>query len=162
MTDFLGIALLIFLSVLHGRTERYGTFWMVTYRALSTILHEICHLVCALVTFSKPTGFSLWPTRAGDGWILGSVTCNRVSWFSAAPVALAPAMICIPMAWFCFNQHSLLGYAGVFLFLTAAVPSWADMEVVFSSLAGMLFWSAVAFGWWWADGGFVLNGQTLH
>lgn len=145
-TEFTGIILLVVLSVWHGRSERYGAFWMVMYRLPSTVLHEICHLVVGLATLSGVTGFSLLPKRVEGGWVLGSVTCNRVGMLSALPIGLAPALVCLPLAWQAYQLHTAVGYAGVYLCLTAATPSAADIKVAFSSLIGVTFWLAVAVG----------------
>ncbi len=151
-TDFVGLILLVVLSVWHGRTERYGSFWMILFRLPATSLHESSHFVFSLLTRSRPTGFSIWPHRDGAVWILGSVTSSNIGKFSALLVGLAPPLVCIPLAWLAFQEHSLFGYVGVYVCLTAAVPSAADVEVAFVSVVGTAFWTAVAFALWWRFG----------
>jgi hypothetical protein len=148
MTEFAGIALLVTLSVWHGRTERYGPLWMVLYKLPSTILHEFCHFLIAGATLSGPTGFTVWPKRSGEGWILGCVTCDGIGRFSALPVGLAPALIGLPLAWQAYQLHNLLGYVWVYLCLTASVPSKADVEVALSSLTGLVWWAVAGTGIW--------------
>lgn len=140
MPDFATIALIIFLSVLHGRAARMGTLSMVLLRLPSTLLHELAHFLVGLVTFSGVSSFSLWPKRVDGGWILGSVQCRRLGPFSCFLVGLAPALVCLPAACWIFQLQTLSGYIGSFLLLTASVPSGQDIKVAFSSLVGSLFW----------------------
>ena len=63
-------------------------------------------------------------------------------------VGFAPAIIGLPLAWLALGTHSLLGYVGVFVCLTAAVPSEADIEAAFSHLFGAVVWVAVSITAW--------------
>jgi hypothetical protein len=91
----LGLALLIrFLSAAHP-------FFFI-FTVAGTICHELAHFVAGLATGARPTTFSVIPKRSGRHWQLGSVTLSRLTWYNAAPSALAPLLlICIPLgaAW---------------------------------------------------------------
>jgi hypothetical protein len=68
-----------------------------------TICHELAHFLAGLVTGARPTSFSVIPKRNGRNWRLGSVTLSRLTWYNAAPSALAPlVLLLIPVvaAWF--------------------------------------------------------------
>jgi len=141
--EFVGAVILVVLSVMHGRSEKYGSLLMVLFRLPSTFIHESCHLIMALLTFSGPTSFSIIPHRHEDMWTLGSVECNRINFFSAVPVALAPAIICLPASWACFSNHSIQGYVLFYLFITSSVPSKADLIAATHSIIGLIFWLCV-------------------
>ena len=140
MHDFITTSLIIFLAVLHGRASRMGTLSMVLLRLPSTVMHELAHLVAALVTFAKPDGINIIPRRVDCGWILGSVQCGRLWMLNAFPVGMAPALINLPLAWWIFQRHTTAGYIWAFLLVTAAVPSEQDLRVALSSLVGAGLW----------------------
>jgi hypothetical protein len=64
-----------------------------------TICHELAHFIAGLATGARPTTFTVIPKRTGRQWQLGSVTLSRVTWYNAAPSALAPLLlVLIPVA----------------------------------------------------------------
>lgn len=143
MPDFPILTLIIFLSVLHGRAARMGTFSMVMTRLPSVLAHELSHMVMGLATFAGVESISLFPKRVPDGWVLGSVQCSKLGIFNSFPVAMAPLMINIPLAWWMFHLHTTLGYIGAFLFITSSVPSDQDLKVATSSNVGLMVWGCV-------------------
>lgn len=155
MPDFPTTALIIFLSVLHGRTARMGALPMVLIRLPSTFFHEFEHLAAAFATLAQPDAISIFPRKGPEGWVLGSVQCKRIGMLNAFPVAMAPALIGVPLAYWAFNWHTLGGYVLTFLLLTAAVPSWTDFEVAFSSFVGALMWMAAGVCFWIFGGGLI-------
>ena len=146
--DFVGLILLVTLSVLHGQASRGSSFGMILMRWPGVLLHEVAHLLLSAITFSKPTSFTIWPRREGNVWILGCVTSANIGMFSAMLVGFAPAIVGLPLAWMALQAHSILGYVGVFVCLTASVPSEADIEVAFSHLFGSVVWAAVGITAW--------------
>lgn len=157
MPDFPTAVLIIFLAVIYGRSSRMGTLSMVLWHLPSTLIHELCHGILAVVTCSGISGFSLLPKRIEGGWMLGNVQCSRIGMFSAFPVGMAPLLINLPLAWLAYRQHNLTGSVLSFLLLTAAVPSDQDCKVAFStSFIGTLVWCSIcaAVGvWLWGGGG---------
>lgn len=154
--DFFTLTLIIFLAILHGRASRMGTLSMVLLRLPSTLLHELAHLAAALITFAGPTDIDISPRRAGGGgWVLGCVKCNRITWYNAFWVGLAPLAINLPLAWWVHQRQTLGGYVMAFLLLTAALPSNQDVRVAFHSVMGAMVWIglgvvvAAGFGGWW-------------
>lgn len=138
--DFSIIVLIIFLSVMYGRSARMGTLSMVLLRLPSTAVHEMAHLFMSLVTFAGPNGFSVFPKRTPDGWILGSVECARLGMFNSFPVAMAPLLINIPIALWMFKTQNPAGYVCSFLFITSSVPSIQDLKVAIQSFLGFMVW----------------------
>jgi hypothetical protein len=75
--------------------------WMVTslhplffvFSAAGTLCHELAHFSVGLLTGAEPTGLSILPRRTGRTWELGSVTFANLSWYNAAPAALAPLLV---------------------------------------------------------------------
>lgn len=64
-----------------------------------TICHELAHLVAGFATGARPSSFSVMPRRMGKQWQLGAVTLSRVTWYNAAPSALAPlVLVALPFA----------------------------------------------------------------
>ncbi|MGZ8293101.1 MAG: hypothetical protein ACXW2U_05580 [Telluria sp.] len=63
------------------------------FTVLGTISHELAHFAVGLVTGARPASFTVIPRRAGGHWELGSVMLTRVTWYNAAPAALAPMLV---------------------------------------------------------------------
>ncbi len=135
------------------------SMWRVALLALpGTIAHECAHLLVGTLLLAQPAGFSVWPKRAKNGWVLGSVTFRRLGLFNGAFVALAPVLL-LPLAWLCLRHLTLpfwlqqqwggwllSGYLAATA-LYAALPSLADIKIGFPSL---LFYAALAGLCWYA------------
>jgi hypothetical protein len=116
------------------------------------------HLVVGFLLRAKPQGFSLWPRRTADGWMLGSVSFRGIGLLNGAFVALAPLLL-LPIAWLCliyvlvplwvegrWGWWLLAGYlAATALF--AALPSFQDLRIGGPSL---LLYAATGALLWWA------------
>lgn len=140
--DFAGIVLLVFLSVLHGRTSRMGALPMVLFRLPASALHEAEHFIIALLTGSRPTSYTIFPKPVEGGWILGSVKCQRIWALSAFPVAMAP-LLNLPFAWLSYQTHTFSGWIGTYVLLAASVPSGQDVKIATSNITGLLTWLLV-------------------
>ena len=57
-----------FLLVLFGQTIYNFLLWP------GVVIHELSHLLGAVITFTRVHGFSLWPKKIDGGTVLGSVT----------------------------------------------------------------------------------------
>lgn len=135
------IVLLVLVSLIYWWGSRAGTFWMVLLRFPSTLIHELAHLLIALITLARPGSVSIFPKRTSDGcWILGSVECKRISRFNAFPVGMAPALVNLPFALWTYQWGSTEGYLLSMLLVTAAVPSLQDMKIAVSSFTGFALW----------------------
>lgn len=146
----LGGLVFVCLFWVQSRADQAGAFWMVLARLPSTICHETMHLLVSLLTFAKPTGFSILPHRVADGWSLGSVTCSNLGTWSAFPVAMAPLLNVVPAYYFLSRQKEYgVGYtvAG-FVLLAASIPSWADFCVMSRYPASVSLWTAALGGIW--------------
>jgi hypothetical protein len=161
---FAGILLVIMLAVLQGRVGRIGAFWQICWALPGTLLHELSHLIVAAVTGARPVGFSIIPRRDGSRgtsqrWQLGSVTISRPGPISALPSALAPLALNLVAyylylgwgSWFPSDLlHTLLMYLVIYLFCYSSIPSGQDLKVAVSSPVGLVLYSAVCGGAWWA------------
>ena len=171
-THFAGIVLAATLGALQGRTDRMGSIWTVLVRLPGTFLHELSHLVVAIVTGGRPAGFSVIPRRtvgvtAAGGqrpvWVLGSVTITNPSIIAAFPTGMAPLLL-IPLAWFLFRHwfvwfppdlpHTLLMYAAVVVCCGSSVPSAHDFTVAFSRPLGVVLYITLGVGAWLVWRGF--------
>lgn len=132
-------------------------FWRIVLRLPSTLLHELCHWVVALVTVSSPGLPSIWPRRVAGGWILGHVQF-RPRMFTCALVALAPLGLVAPVLIWALQLPSAgvlwretLLVTGLSYLLMAGVPSSADLAIAAQDpmgllvLAGVGYWGMVTF-----------------
>ena len=55
-----------------------------------TLAHELLHYLVALLTCGKPRGFSVWPRRTPDGWVLGAIGVLNFRWYNGLAICLAP------------------------------------------------------------------------
>jgi hypothetical protein len=157
--DFAGLLVVIMLAVLQARVGRIGAFWQICWALPGTILHELAHLVVALVTGGRPVGFSIVPQRdpARGVWRLGSVTISRPGPVSALPSALAPLALNL-VAYYLYRNwgrwfpadlgHTLLRYLTVYLFSYSSIPSGQDIKVAISSPGGVLLYGCLGGGLW--------------
>lgn len=120
--------------------DRFVLFWLITLPG--TAAHEICHFAAGALTNAKPTGLSLWPSRAKDGYILGSVTFANLRWYNAAVACLAPILL-LPLAvgyasfrtlggWY-FEPWDLLRWYLLAGTILSAWPSSIDWRLSFRS-----------------------------
>ena len=136
-----------------------GSKWRLALLALpGTFAHELMHFIVGFLLRAKPSGFSIRPKRAGKGWILGSVSFQKVNLFNGAFVALAPILL-LPLAWLCFIRFSLPfwvhhqwgGWLGAgyltSTILFAASPSFQDMKLGYRSL--LLYGMLGGLWWFW-------------
>ncbi len=114
-------------------------------------LHELAHFVVAFITNAKPTNFSLIPKRVQDGFVLGAVKVQNLTFYNAAPVALAPLMLIAPAIVLpsMIPSSSPLVVAGVFLLQGiighSAFPSLQDWKVAFSKPVGLVMYGAMIY-----------------
>lgn len=117
--------------------------WHALLALPSTVVHEFSHWSVALVTGSRPSGFSVWPRRYGKGWVLGSVVFEPRA-LSAGCVALAPLWLLLPFTWWGLTDRPAaqgwpqelawgvaLGYTG-----WASLPSSQDVLIALKFPAG--------------------------
>ncbi|GFO58944.1 hypothetical protein GMST_12690 [Geomonas silvestris] len=156
---FAGVLLVITLAVLQARVGRAGALWLILWALPGTILHELAHLVVALITGGRPVGFSVIPHRepGRGGWRLGSVTISRPHAIAALPSALAPLalnlvayyLFCNWGRWFRADLfHTLSMYAAIYLFSYSSIPSGQDIKVALSSPFGVGLYTAAAGSAW--------------
>jgi hypothetical protein len=137
-------------------TRRHPLFYLLTLAG--TICHELAHLGVGLLTGARPRSFTVIPRRTEGGWELGSVVLTRLTWYNAAPSALAPfLLLTLPLlvaAWrtgpdWRFHWLDLaLAFAVAPQFLSCW-PSGADWRIALRSwpVAAALLVLAGAWGW---------------
>lgn len=120
--------------------------WQIALVSLpGTWLHEMSHWCVGLLLGAKPSGFTLWPKRRGNTWVLGSVSFQGLSIWNSAFVALAPLLLFLIGAFGVvkvlqplFERDQYLwwlaaGYPTAAI-LGAGLPSATDIKVGFSSI----------------------------
>ena len=122
-------------------SRRLGVVYFVTTFPV-TLAHELMHLLLGFVTHGQPCGFRVWPRRAANGYVLGSVSCRNVRWYNGLFIGLAP-MLLLPCAlgllsWRLHTAPALnvneAGWAyAVACLAYASLPSWQDMRVALAS-----------------------------
>lgn len=145
------LAFLIFiLSRLHP------LFFLLTL--LGTICHELAHLLVGQLVGARPVSLSIIPRKiALPGkrwqWRLGSVTLSRVTWYNAAPAALAPlAIVLLPLAVAWWRTRGDWHFSPLDLALAVALapqwlsfwPSWADWRIAARSWPYLLIIAGIA------------------
>lgn len=137
------ISAILFLA-LNSHLLSTNRFWLFSaINLLATLMHELSHYLVALVLNAKPVRFSIFPQRSADVWVMGYVQCTNLSWYNAAPVALAPLTLFIPVVMVTPSNI----FCAIFLGLVAAnaVPSRADLAVVFNYPISILFYTLTLF-----------------
>jgi hypothetical protein len=126
---------------------RFSGYWFLAWPG--TIVHELLHWVTAILLGGRPTAISVVPDGiASNSEVrnLGYVRLSNVTWFNAAPIALAP-MLALPVV--LAVAHGMTGPTDwVILAVLASVlsqcfPSQADLGIAFHSPFGVLFWTSV-------------------
>lgn len=124
--------------------NKLGTGFIILVKLPATFLHELSHLLLALLTFQKVTSASIIPRKVpgGGGWILGSVSFIPSTAVWPALVALAPMMYWTFAAYFMFQVPSLFTLPLMILFLEAGVPSTQDFKLALRYPLGIIVFFA--------------------
>ena len=145
------IILSVIMGAIHRRVSSSGSILVILYCLPFTIMHEIAHAVAALLTGGRPSSFSVWPKRTGQGWILGSVISTPTI-LSAVPTALAPlgwlligyyAMVAWPLRPVWMPEYLIVVI--VYACSAACTPSWQDIKVVLTHPLSLILWVGVAY-----------------
>lgn len=134
-------------------SARHPFFFIFTLAG--TICHELAHFFAGLATGARPTTFTVIPRRSGRHWQLGSVTLSRLTWYNAAPSALAPLLLVfIPLATAWFRTRGNWTYAPMDLALTFVLapqflsfwPSSSDWKIAVQSWPCLIVIALVVLG----------------
>ncbi len=145
------IILSVIMGAIHRRVASSGSLLVILYCLPFTLMHEIAHVVAALLTGGRPSSFSVWPKRTGQGWILGSVISTPTI-LSAVPTALAPlgwllvgyyAMVSWPLRPVWMPEYLIVVI--VYACSAACTPSWQDIKVVLTHPLSLIVWGGVAY-----------------
>lgn len=148
---FTFLATSLIMGIIHRRLSSSGSFLALAYCLPFTIMHELAHYAVALITGGRPSSFSVWPRKHGNGWVLGSVS-SVPTILSAAPTALAP------LGWLvigylvvvfrnnpALNMPDYLVVAVVYACSAACTPSWQDIRVALGNPLSLILWGAVSY-----------------
>jgi len=151
-TGRLYLAAVLGLMLVLGLSRRFGpVFFAAAFPA--TLAHELSHLLFSVLANGRPSGMRLWPRRGARGYVLGSVTCNNVRWYNGWLIGLAPlALLPFAVLLLRWRVHSAPAVAlaelvwayGIASLTLAALPSWQDLRIAFTSSGLMLVLAAVA------------------
>ena len=145
LLNFFGIVFIIAANNLRDRLLQSNKdhFVFLAYCA-STFFHELSHFIASLITFGKPTSFSLLPKKIQQEdrtlWILGSVGSSNVNFINAPIIGLAPFSL-LGVAFFVWNEFfryfeinifSVFSfYLILYLLISNSLPSMQDYRVAF-------------------------------
>lgn len=125
-----------------------------------TIGHELLHFLIGTLTLAKPVQVSLIPKFHRDGSAtLGFVMFSNIRWYNALWVGLAPllalpaALVLVYLRAAQIPPLSLAELAWSYLAASltySCLPSKADMQIVLSKPAGLVFYLLGAAGLVWA------------
>ena len=145
------LAVSVVMGALHRRLSSSGSFLAILYCLPFTVMHETAHYMVALLTGGRPSSFSVWPRRAGGGWVLGSVSAVPTL-LSAAPTALAP------LGWLAIGYYLMLLWdlrpvrvpeylivAVLYACSAACTPSWQDVRVAIRNPLSLFLWAGAAY-----------------
>ena len=151
------LAILVGLLLVFQRLK--GSFLPFALLVLpGTFCHELCHLCVGAPLRGRPKNFTILPKRAGQGYVMGSVTFANVRWYNAFFLGMAPLLL-LPAAYgllvWRLRGHPTLNWSeGLALYLIAnliyaALPSWQDCKIAARSPIGwLLLAAAAAFGYY--------------
>jgi hypothetical protein len=145
------LAASVVMGALHRRLFSSGSLIAILYCLPFTVMHEMAHLMVALLTGGRPSSFNIWPKRTGGGWVLGSVNAVPTI-LSAAPTALAP------LGWLVIGYYVIVYWefrpawmpeylivVVLYACSAACTPSWQDIKVAIRNPFSLLLWMGAAF-----------------
>lgn len=154
------LAALVWSYILRTPTGPWGLF----IRLPTTICHELCHFIVALLLGCRPSLPRLFPRKIRQGWELGSVMFVPRKG-AAALVALAP-LLQLPIALLllsapsdnaAYNLLICAPLAGVTML--GCVPSSQDWRIAFGDPLGLIlaaFLGIAAYKFWIGPGFWAL------
>ena len=89
--------------------------WLVCL--IGTFFHELMHYIVSKITNGKPKGFSIWPTKKPEGYVLGYVSNDNLRWYNKFLISMAPLLL-----FYIFL---------IVVFLDSAIPSSVDFNIAF-------------------------------
>lgn len=114
---------------------------------IGTLFHELAHLVVSIITYGKPTWFSIFPSKQRNemnetvGYTLGYVSSKNLQWYNVFLVAMAPLLL-LPLSYWIYLHFfdyfdksiiSMLSYIFIIIsLLFSSIPSSTDFKLVFN------------------------------
>lgn len=139
---------LIVISAIIGKVKESSkqsmfTVWIAYL--FGTFFHEVAHFMLSLITFGKPTWFSILPSKSVDatgkiGYTLGYVKSENVRWFNVFFIAMAPFCL-IPLSFYVYQYFFLVFNESIYTYilyvfiivslLFSSIPSSVDFSILF-------------------------------
>lgn len=154
--------IMVYIVVLLERLKQFASrslllAWLINLSG--TILHELSHFFVALITFGKPTTFSLIPrsTETIENGVkvktyqLGSVSIKNANNFNRFPVGMSPLLLLVALFYidqyfFVYFENTLLNtllyLCVVIILLDSSIPSSQDFKQAFKGY-GYVLWIGV-------------------
>lgn len=142
--------ILMVIVLIHIKNFTYKSMFMAALINIpGTLLHELTHFITGLVLNARPCNFTVFPKRAPDGYVMGSVGFRNITFYNAVPSALAPLAL-LPIGFY-VNRYllpemepTLLNCILYMLLQTVlienAIPSRADFRVAGLYVSGVIFY----------------------
>ena len=127
------------------------TAWIMYFTG--TVFHELSHFILSILTFGKPTWFSVFPSKSVDSrtnrvsYTLGYVESSNMRWYnvffiSMAPLLLLPLSFLVYSNFFIYFEQNLLNiFLYIFLIISllfSSIPSNIDFENLYRYGSGMM------------------------
>ncbi len=124
----IALILLFVFMIIHFKIKQQ---YVLLFLALpSTIMHELCHLIIALLSNGKPSSFSIIPKRENHQYVLGSVEFVP-AWYNAFIICMAPLILWV-IALILFVKSSVLIVSPLlYWLLVGGIPSKQDFKIGF-------------------------------
>jgi hypothetical protein len=141
----------ILISAIFGKLKESSkrsifSAWIVAL--LGVFFHEVAHLLVSLLTFGKPSKFSIFPSKSVNkqngkiSYTLGYVISCNIRWYNVFVVSMAPLLL-LPLSFFIYkfffiyideNLYSYILYIFIIIsLLFSSIPSNTDFANVFKS-----------------------------
>jgi len=143
---FFLVLFVVFISSLkHYSYDSMFMAWIINI--LGTVFHETAHFVVGFILNARPVGFTLFPKKAGDIYVMGSVSFNNITFYNAVPSAMAPLLLLVlafyvDKMFFNFIPLTLSSYLLFLLIMSIlidnSIPSPADFKSAASSPLGIV------------------------
>jgi len=114
---------------------------------IGTLFHELAHLLVSIITYGKPTWFSIFPSKQKNemnetvGYTLGYVSSNNLRWYNVFLVAMAPLLL-LPLSYWIYLHFfdycdksiiTIVSYIFIIIsLLFSSIPSGTDFKLVFN------------------------------
>lgn len=137
------ILLVIFIGI-HASIKKQYVLLLLSLP--STVMHELCHLMMALLSYGRPSSFSIIPKKENDRYVLGSVEFIP-TWYNAFIISMAPLILWWIALYLFFTNHVLIVSPLFYWLLVGGLPSKQDVKVGFMHGFGFILLLSTIIYW---------------